>query len=370
MKFYVYDYTKDGISDSEAIRNCLEDSKKQKKRTIVFDRRNWMIDEAILLPSDTTVIIDDCTIKQTDETFDNIFRGDNLVLNPEDPYGCPIDIKEISNIKILGKGRAVLEGPELNKVGYHTFFGEEQVMVGDFWGWRTHQISISMCKNFELGNVAILKTRGWAVSFDVSENIYIHDIEFFSRVKNGDGIDFRSGCHNCLVENITGETSDDTVACTALASKETSSFMTKSKFLYPSEPTRKMRKRVPEDYDISNVIIKNVCTQGSEHELICLAAEGCNVYNVLIENIKEPENGTGWRESAVKVYTGYGRGYTSGDLHDITIKNVHSTYSDCAVYCNTEVENVALENINHKDSSKKYRIDYPDGIDIKEEKSV
>lgn len=366
MKFYVYDYTKGGISDSEAIRNCFADAKKQKKRTIVFDRKTWMIDEAILLPSDTTVIVDNCTIKQMDETFDNIFRGDNLVLDPENPYDCPIDVKELSNIKILGRGRAVLEGPEVNRVGYHTVLEEEQVMVGDFWGWRTHQISISLCKNFELGNLAILKTRGWAVSFDVSENLYIHDIEFFSRVKNGDGIDFRSGCHNCLVENITGETSDDTVACTALASREVLPAVTKSKYLYPSEPAHKMRKRVPEDYDISNVIVRSVCTQGSEHELICLAAQGCNVYNVLIENITEPENGTGWREAAVKVYTGYGNGYTPGDLHDITLKNIHATYSDCAAYCNAEVEDIVFKNITHKDNNKKYRIDYPDGINIEE----
>lgn len=366
MKFYVYDYTKDGISDSEAIRNCLEDSKKQKKRTIIFDRKTWMIDEAILLPSDTTVIVDNCTIKQMDETFDNIFRGDNLVLNPENPHDFPLDVKELFNIKISGKGKAVLEGPEVNKTGYNTGLDEEQVMVGDFWGWRTHQISISMCKNFELGNLAILKTRGWAVSFDLSENIYIHDIEFFSRVKNGDGIDFRSGCHNCLIENITGETSDDTVACTALANKELIPKPANSKFMYTSEPAHKMRKRIPEDYDISNVIIRNVCTQGSEHELICLAARGNKVYNVLIENITEPENGTGWREAAVKVYTGYGTGYNPGDLHNITLKNIHSTYSDCAAYCNAVVEDIVFENVTHKDSNKKYRIDYTDGIDIVE----
>lgn len=68
MKFYVYDYTKGCISDSEAIRNCFADAKKQKNRTIIFDRKTWMTDEAILLPSDTTVIVDNCTIKQMDET--------------------------------------------------------------------------------------------------------------------------------------------------------------------------------------------------------------------------------------------------------------------------------------------------------------
>lgn len=366
MKFYVYDYTKGGISDSKAIRNCFADAKKQKKRTIVFDRKTWMVDEAILLPSDTTVIVDNCTIKQMDETFDNIFRGDNLILDPENPYGCPIDVKELSNIKIFGRGRAILEGPEVNRIGYHTVLEEEQVMVGDFWGWRTHQISISNCENFELGNLAILKTRGWAVSFDLSQNIYVHDIEFFTNVKNGDGIDFRSGCHNCLVENITGETSDDTVACTALGRREIVSVATKSKYLYPSEPAHKLRKRDPEDYDISNVVIKNIRTAGKEHGLICLAANGCRVHHILVDGFYEPERADKWRESTVKVYTGYGTGYTAGDLHHITVKNVDTTYSDHAVYCNTQVENVSFENINHTDSVKKYRIDYPDGINIEE----
>lgn len=362
--YYVFDYLKNAENDSDAIRKCLSAAANEKKRTVIFDRKTWMIREAILLPSDTTVIVDNCTIKQVDETFDNIFRGDNLVLDPENPYHDPLDVKELSHIRIIGKGKAVLEGPDVNKVGYHTALEEEQKMVGDFWGWRTHQISISRCKYFELGNLAILKTRGWAVSFDLSENIYIHDIEFFSRVKNGDGIDFRSGCHNCLVENITGETSDDTVACTALASRILLPPPPKNKYLYCSEPARKLRKRDPEDFDISNVIIRNVCTQGSEHELICLAARGNQVHHVLIENIGEPENGTGWREAAVKVYTGYGSGYNPGDLHHITLKNIRSTYSDCAVYCNAQVENVVMEDIAHKEEAKRLRIDHPDGIEM------
>ena len=38
--------------------------------------------------------------------FDNVFRGSNLIVNGIDPYGAPIDVTPIRNIKILGKGDA------------------------------------------------------------------------------------------------------------------------------------------------------------------------------------------------------------------------------------------------------------------------
>ncbi len=87
-----------------------------------------------MLPDHTKVIIDNCTIKLGDETFDNIFRGNNLVIDPEEPYGMPLDCRKLLDVKIIGKGKAVLSGPDRNKAGYHWIRQEEQPMVGDFLG--------------------------------------------------------------------------------------------------------------------------------------------------------------------------------------------------------------------------------------------
>ena len=61
-------------------------------------------------------------IKQKNEVFDNIFRGDNLTIDSENPYGYPVEIRNLKNIKIIGKGTAILEGPDVHKKRQTSFF--------------------------------------------------------------------------------------------------------------------------------------------------------------------------------------------------------------------------------------------------------
>lgn len=343
MKYYVKNYCKQEVSDSDAIEACLQEAvQNATERTIIFDGKDYYIDRAILVPSDTEIIVDGCMIKQKERVFDNIFRGANLVLDEENPYGVPLEVKPIQNIRILGRNGARLLGTPLPKVGYHDFLKEDQLMVGDFWGWRTHMFSFSRGVNIELGGLAIAQTMGWAICFDSCSEVYVHDLDIQSHVKNGDGIDFRSGCHHCRVENITGSTSDDTVACTALSMKgQKASDRPKSKYLYPGEPYNATGHDGCRD--IHDVTIKNIRTGGRMHGIICLAARGNQVYDVTIENVEEQHEG--YRESTVKIYTGYGDGYNAGDLHDITVRNVTGRMSKYAVQTNAEVANVTLENI-------------------------
>ena len=53
--FFVTEYIKEGMSDSEAIRACLLDAEKCESRTIVFAGKDFYLDEAIVLSSNTTV---------------------------------------------------------------------------------------------------------------------------------------------------------------------------------------------------------------------------------------------------------------------------------------------------------------------------
>lgn len=354
--------TVDGCDD-DAIAACLMERKVHDEATIIFDGPDYWISRAICLPSNTTVIIDGCAIRQVDEAFDNVFRGDNLEIVPENPWGLPLSVDALENIRILGKNGASIIGPEKNQVGFHRFFQREEEMVGDFWGWRTLTISLSCCKGFEIGNLYIRNTRSWAISFDLCAYGHVHDIEFHSDVKNGDGIDFRSGCHHCLVENITGTTSDDTVACTALYKEVIPRY--EGKYQYPNEPARCVMNRTQEQRDVSNITIRNVKTGGRHHGIICLAANGCQVHHINIQNISEDPMGAAepWREATVKIYTGYGTGYNPGDLHNITVKNVRGTYANCALYCNAQVSDVTLENIAHVKNDP-ILLDYPDGITV------
>ena len=344
--FYIKDYVKDAKTDSEAIENCLAEAQKEKGPAIViFDGKDYLIDRAILLPSEVTVIVDDCTIKQNDYVFDNVFRGNNLIINGIDPYGAPIDVTPIHDIKIIGRGNAQIVGTDKPQTGYHPFFKEYQTMVGDFWGWRTLMFSFSFGVGIEIAGLKIRQSMCWAISFDNCQQCYVHDIDIRSNVKNGDGIDFRSGCNHCVVENITGFTSDDTVACTALSKGKISRPL--SKYLSTLEPYNSSHENI--DGGIHHITIRNILTGGYHHGVICLSAHGNQLYDIDISNIKETNEGG--REATVKVYTGYGDGYVKGDIHDIKISNVTSEKAKYALMVACEAENLTVENIvqNHKE---------------------
>jgi polygalacturonase len=360
--FYVIDYRNNCENDDQAIKLCMKEAIKVQSRTIVFDKKDWYIGDAVLLPSNTTVIIDDCMIKQNDESYDNVFRGDNLVLASDNPNGKPLNCTKIENIKILGKNGAKISGPDKNRTGYHPVMKEYQEMVGDFWGWRTLMISLSYCDNFEISGLTFVKGRCWTMSFDMCSNGYVHDLNIFTDVKNGDGINFRSGCHDCVVENIRGKTSDDTVACTALNKSETT--YPDKNYLYPLEPSCCIYGE-GDRKNIYNITIKNIKSGGRCHGVICLAANGCQVYNIKIENIEEDAFGEEkpWREATVKIYTGYGSGFKKGDIRNITVTNVIGKYADHTFYSNIEVENVTLCNITHE-KNQPILLDRPEGFKI------
>lgn len=363
--YFVRDYRKSGTSDDEAIRACLADAACAGSRTVVFDGGDYLISEAILLPNDTTVLIDGCTIRQADETFDNVFRGDNLILDPNDPYGIPLECRPIRNIRILGKNGATVRGPEKNRMGFHPVLNETQPMTGDFWGWRTLTVSLSMCDGFEVAGIRFENGRCWTLSFDVCRNGYLHDLEIQTDVKNGDGIDFRSGCHHCKVENLVAMTSDDAVACTALSASRP--VYPDGKYLYSLEPTRFLTERTAEQKNISDITVRNLRVGGLHHGVICLCAGGCQVSDVRIEDVEEIPSAweNPYREATVKIYTGYGSGYTAGDLHDVTVKNVRGLYAKHTLYSNAEVRNVTLSGITHAQAdTEPILLDHPEGFTV------
>jgi len=346
--FYVKDYLNAAVSDDVAIENCFSEANSvEGNKTIIFDGKDYFIDRAVLVSSDTEIIIDNVSIKQKDNVFDNVFRGSNLIINGIDPYGTPIDVTPLYNIRIIGKGEAVVIGTDRPRIGYHPFYSEYQEMTGDFWGWRTHMFSFSYCDGFEMANIKLRQTMGWAVSFDNCQNCNIHDLDIRSAVKNGDGINFRSGCNHCTAENISGFTSDDTVACTALSRGKIERGL--MKYLATSEPYNSSHEEI--DGNIHHIKINNIFTGGYHHGVICLAAYGNQVHDVKISNVKE--TGEGGREATVKVYTGYGDGYNKGDIHDIEIDNVVSNIANYAVMVNCDTDNLSAENIVQNNSDGK-----------------
>ena len=201
----------------------------------------WLLDSAILLPSNMTVILDNCTLQLSDNCRDNMFRSNNVGVGIADPVLN-------TNIHIIGIGDVYLKGaenprstgdshrmltldPDKEKalgnwrVSYGSDAGNKDLkQKGD---WRNIMILIGFVDGFKLKNVSIENAHAWATSFERTKNAEITDIRFKcseNQVVNGrevfianrDGIDLRHGCQNFRIDNISGTTGDDFIALSTL----------------------------------------------------------------------------------------------------------------------------------------------------------
>jgi hypothetical protein len=366
MTLNVKDFRKPGMDDDECIAACMAycSAQKIKEPMVVFDGGDWHIGRAILVPSGMTVIVDGCTIKQKDYTFDNVFRGANVEIDPQNPFVFPLSVGNLENIRILGKNGAKIAGPDINRRGFHSVIKEEQDMTGDYWGWRTLQISLSKCTGFEIGGFSFAQTRCWAMAMDLCSYGDIHDLHIESYIKNGDGVDFEPGCHHYKVRNISGRTSDDSVSLHGLLGGN--EYPIKN-YLYPMKPALPYPLTyVSDELNIHDIEISDVETSGDCHGVIAICYGGLQVYNISIRNIRE--TGSGERLATVEFYSGrgYGEGYRPGDMHDITVDGVTAEFATYAFKSsNVEVKNVTLRNIKHnRPGAEAVALDYPEGIRV------
>lgn len=80
-RYFVHDYISESSNDDEAVEKCLAACRDLSERVIVFSEKDYLLSRSVLLPSNTSVIIDGCTVGQADYTYDTLFRGDNLTLS-------------------------------------------------------------------------------------------------------------------------------------------------------------------------------------------------------------------------------------------------------------------------------------------------
>lgn len=157
----------------------------------------WLLDSAVLLPGNITVILENCTIQLSDSSRDNMFRSNNVGLGITDP-------KWNYNTRIIGVGEVILKGADnprstgdssknlsidceedkekLKKAGgqweYDITYGsdagkEGRKQTGD---WQNIMILMAYVDGFILKNVTIEKAHAWAVSHERVLNAEISDI--------------------------------------------------------------------------------------------------------------------------------------------------------------------------------------------------
>jgi hypothetical protein len=383
-----------GRNDSEVLNHAVQSRDEDgivviSPRKIDDTRDYWLLDSAILLPENTTVILRNVTIKLSDNCRDNFFRSQNCGLGIE-------EVDPLRNIHIRGEGACLLEGadrpratgdgtkplhnpcphfpkdicrvadwipaerrtPEgltfsdIHDHSYGTDAGKDG--ESQFGDWRNIGILLANVSDFSISGLRIKESHGWAISLEACSNGRVEKIDFnacmhkeidgmYMNIENEDGIDIRNGCHHIVISDITGFTGDDVIALTAIASngeyKPGGSL--RSTHVMHSDWTRR-------DKDIHDILIRNVVA----HSYLCftvrLLPAMASVYNVLIDGIIDTSEKPHSHGGTILLGEGslYGENLPD-DMHDVTVSNVICN-SKRAVYVKGFLSNSVISNVINK----------------------
>lgn len=248
---------------------------------------NYEIEKTVLLPSDFTLILADCHLRMADNTFCNMFTN----------AACRTEAARTAagaqhHISILGEGRAILDGGEYN--GLH-----EKNSLTENWPHISVNslILMSNVEHFRVEGLHLRNQRWWACNFVACRHGLIRDLDFLADcsivqdgvrtfgfpdvydpdfyypgiyIKNADGIDLRAGCHDILIDHITGFTEDDTVALTGLRGTVEEMYGVRD---------------LPDD--IYNITIRNVNAAALCAIVRLLNQGGVKLYNILVDGVMD-----------------------------------------------------------------------------------
>lgn len=334
-----------GNNDSETIQNAISQAEKDGCRQVLIPRYNlrtgkneWRIPVSIKLPSNFTIILDNCYMVQETGVYDNMFTN----LYAWDMDKCTKMEYEQENISIIGRGNVILDGGEHNHLVEKTSgkYNQPPLRRNNMFFWAN-------VNGIRLENLHIENQRWWAINHMFCRNVKINDIDFFAipHVANMDGIDMRIGCNNFDIQNITGRTGDDVVAMTALQSETELAYKVDDK-----------------DCDIHDIKIRNI--KADPYSLFCvriLNHDGSNIYNIDIDTIMDVSDYTRKALSGGCIIIGSNIYYNKrpaehGETRNITAKNITSRSRDAL--------NVIRTVVNSKFSNIKTYGDNVNGISI------
>ncbi|MBR6740638.1 MAG: hypothetical protein IKM04_06200 [Clostridia bacterium] len=285
---------------------------------------NYEIAQTLLIPSNFTLILQNAHLRMADGTFCNMFVNENHGT----AAGNTIDGTD-RNISIIGRGQAVIDGGKYNGLSEMNQLQDGMPPI-----WKNNLILFTNVDGFKISGISCRNQRWWALNFIYCSNGYIGDIDFCSNdigidpdgneyhglirnkyheilVKNSDGIDLRKGCHDILIENISGFTQDDSVALTALDHSMENIFGVEG---LPS--------------DICNVTIRNIRTAAMCGIVRLLNQGGLKLHDVTVDGVYDCTEDSPYIDKcgfAVRIGDTrlYGsRHSTEDETYNITVKNV------------------------------------------------
>ena len=314
---------------------------------------NWEIDSAVRIPSDFTLILDNCHLKMADNTFDNLFINEHH----DTPEGNTLAGTD-KHIAIIGRGNAILDGGNYN--GLSEVSARQPGMPSIY---QNSLLFFTNVDSFEIRNISFYNMRHWAMHLLFCRNGELTDLHFKANdtcidddgniyhglsmeyyhhmlVKQADGIDIRRGCHHILVENVTGFAGDDLVALNAMSSKGNQKYAVEG---------------LPDD--VCYIKVKNVVGEAlsSNVRLLCQSREGFGrntLHHIVVDGVDDISATTDYLKNhgmyGVHINTNhlYGTSLaTEDEMHHITVRNVHSRADYAVGLAGNPIKNFTLENI-------------------------
>ena len=340
-------------TDDQSITLAVKKAKETGINKVVIPKYNqrtgqnlWIIENCIRLPDDIEIIIDDAHLRLADGVYCNMFCNENLGTDKgRTPKG------KQKNITIRGRGAATLDGGKYNGLSERNSEKDNLPHIS-----VNTTLFFANVTGLTVENLNIINQRWWAITNVFVSNAVFRNIRFkadLSRidadgihhpnelpqnygeiyVKNADGIDLRVGCHDVLIENITGFTEDDTVALTALGTFE-------SRLGYAVDGG---------DFDIHDVKIRHVASDPFYCSVVRLLNDnGFKLYNVDIDGVTHLHLTDSVMQTHAAVKIGdmaYAKKHSElGDTHHISVRNVVSSAKYAVALCKGLSDSV-IENI-------------------------
>ncbi len=342
-------FFKDG---SAYIAAKIEEAVKDGCRTATVSG-HFEIGEAIRLPSNFTLILDGAYLRMADGVYANMFVNEHHGTE----IGKTVDGTD-RNINIIGRGEAILDGGKYNGLSEKNSFQNGLPPI-----WKNNLILFSNVDGFRVSGIQCKNQRWWALNFIYCANGYVGDIDFCAcdigidengneyhglkrdkyaevLVKNADGVDLRRGCHDIVIENISGFVEDDSVALTALNGEMEKTFAVGG---LPSDLCRIEVRNVRTSAYCSNVRLLN---QG-EIRLHDITVDG--VYDTSADSPYMDRGRYAVRVGDTHMYGA--RHSTADETYNITVKNIFGR-GDAVLFLAGEIRNLVFFGIEASHGTK------------------